>query len=178
MEELHKNEQYFFDNRTLDNFITFLINSNFGLICFLCTPLLALKLLERTDDIDFDIFDIDRIFNNIKNFRYYNLNNNPYIEFDYHLIICDPPFFSVSLHNLLRSIESLTHYNYRTKIMISYLKRRENQFLDTFKDFNLKPTGFFPGYRSLENSGKNRIEFYSNIEEFEKKPFSNLLLLK
>lgn len=179
MYELHENEQYFFDDETIERlsiFIEHYILKDKGLLCCLCTPLLGKRLLEKR--IDLDILDIDKRFSNLTNFIHYNIKYPKYINWIYNLIVCDPPFFSCSLSILFKSIYQLSNYNFNQKILISYLKRRESAILGTFSKFNLKPTGFYPKYQTVDTKDRNKIEFYSNIENFDKQPWANLLLLK
>jgi len=175
MYELHKNEQYFFDKETLERLCIFIENSEYRPLGCLCTPVLGKLLIERK--VDVDILDIDRRFS-LYNLIYFNLKYPKFLGFQYDLIICDPPFFSVSLSRLFKAIYTLALYSFNQKIMISYLKRRENALLGTFEKFNLKSTGFYPRYKTVDTSDRNKIEFYSNIENFDRQPWANLLLLK
>jgi len=186
MYELHENEQYFFDEPTLKRFSLFLKSGYENIyICCLCIPLLGKRLLEECC-MNVDILDIDERFSDLKtqricepNFILYDLKHPRFLpRTQYGLIICDPPFFSVSLSQLFKSIYELSHYNFNQKIMISYLKRREMALLGTFDKFNLKPTGFYPTYQTVDTTDRNKIEFYSNIEDFDKQPWASLLLLK
>lgn len=180
MYELHKNEQYFFDNETLKKFSNYIINTDYRPICCLCVPLLGKKLIDiGIFPADIDILDIDKRFSNLASFVYYNIAKPSYINYVYSLIICDPPFFSLSLSQLFNSIYKLTHFNFKCKILISYLKRRESALLGTFNAFNLKPTGFYPKYQTVDTSSdRNKIEFYSNIENLDRNGWFNILLLK
>lgn len=187
MYELHKYEQYFFDESTLKRFSLFLKSGYENLrICCLCAPLLGKRLLEE-HNMDVDILDIDERFSDLKtqrndkpNFVFYDLEHPSYLAGrEYDLIICDPPFFSVSLSQLFDSIRMLSKYNFESNIMISYLKRRESSILGTFYRFNLKPTGFYPTYQTVDTKGeKNKIEFYSNIKNIGKQPWINMLTLR
>lgn len=195
MEELHENEQYFFSKRTLKLLSTSIASSGFNDVCCLCSPMLGLELYKKINYVS--ILDKDNRFVSVvkstrrkandsdKNndlshlwFVNYDLNRPRYIGWNFDLIVCDPPFFSVPLHNLLRSIYTISKYNYRIKLLISYVKRREEQLLQTFEKYNLKPTGFHPEYDTVQNSGRNEIEFYSNIENIKDLGWFNLLLLK
>lgn len=177
MYELHNNEQYFFDDDTIKRLILFLDSFKNNLLCCLCAPLLGKELDKNGFTVD--ILDIDNRFSDLNNFLYYDVRKSRYVGVNYNLIICDPPFFSVKLSQLFSSIYRLTHFNFEHSLLISYLKRRESALLGTFSGFNLKPTGIFPAYQTVDTSkDKNRIEFYSNIEGIEKFKWYNLLTMK
>jgi hypothetical protein len=79
------------------------------------------------------------------------------------LILCDPPFFRVSLAQLFTAIRLLSRYDYRQPLLISYLSRRAANILGTFARFDLRPTGYYPGYLTVQNVDRNGIEFFGNL---------------
>lgn len=179
MYELHKNEQYFFDDETLKILSNLIEDIDLYPVCCLCTPLLGKKLLDiGVIPAYVDILDIDDRFSNLTSFIHYDIRRPAHINYIYRLIVCDPPFFSVSLSQLFNTIYRLSGYDFNRKIFISYLKRRESAILGTFSKFNLKPTGFYPKYQTVDTNDRNKIEFYSNIENLNKNGWFNITLLK
>jgi 16S rRNA G966 N2-methylase RsmD len=163
MREHFDNEQYFFNKKTIKRLIHFIAKTEFNNVCVLCAPFLAEKLTNN--QFKPTILDIDTRFSYLENFIFYDLENPSWIEEDFDLIICDPPFFSYRLSILVKTINMLSHYNYKQKVLISYLERREKRFLNAFENYRLKPTAFFPKYRSVRDISKNKIQFYSNLQD-------------
>ena len=95
----------------------------------------------------------------------YDIYRPVYRKPRFDLILCDPPFFSVSLSQLFKALHMLGHYDFAQPMMVSYLKRRESAVLGTFARFGLKPTGYCPAYQTVRKCGRNDIEFYSNLDE-------------
>ena len=48
-------------------------------------------------------------------------------------------------------------------LLISYLVRRAPNILGTFARFGLTPTGYRPGYQTVQEVERNAIEFFSNV---------------
>lgn len=109
------------------------------------------------------ILDIDERFSDVKGFRYYDLYKPNWIDQEFDLIICDPPFFNVSLSQLFTTLRMLSHDNLKQSLMVSYLVRRADAITGTFAPFNLQPTRYRPGYQTEQKSEKNEIEFFSNL---------------
>ena len=159
MYELHKNEQYFFNDATLSDLDSFL--SGFDNIGILCAPMLGQMLANSKKNIT--ILDIDERFSNARGFRYWNIYRPERLPQAFEIIICDPPFFKVSLSQLFKAIRILSHYNFDQPLLISYLHRRANAIIGTFSQFHLEPTGYFPGYVTVKDTEKNKIEFFGNL---------------
>jgi hypothetical protein len=162
MYENHKNEQYFFTEKT-NNLLSNFIIKNFLNPCCLCTPSLGRKLVENK--IKTRIFDIDERFANLNGFRYYDIYKPVYIGEKFDVIICDPPFFKVSLSQLFNVIRILSNYDFNQNLLITYLKRRSSNIIGTFSKFNLKPTNVMAEYITVQNCQRNDIEFFSNIDD-------------
>ena len=69
MYELHENEQYFFDNSTLEHLSSFL--SSWRTPCCLCTPLLGKRLVDL--GLNVRILDIDPRFESVPGFRKFDI---------------------------------------------------------------------------------------------------------
>ncbi len=159
MYEIHAQEQYFFDEPTLDQLSEFL--ARWSAPCCICAPLLGKHAVEQ--GVPVTILDVDERFADVPGFRHYDLYNPEWIDQEFDLIFCDPPFFNVSLSQLFKALRLLSHHNLRQPLMLSYLSRRANAVMGTFAPFNLQSTGYRPGYQTVKKSSKNEIEVFSNL---------------
>lgn len=159
MDERHENEQYFFTPATLGGFADFL--ARYSSICVICAPMLGKTLAERGAKVT--ILDIDDRFAHLPGFRHYDLTRPEWLGNEFEIIVCDPPFFNVSLSQLFQALRLLARHSFEQKLLVSYLQRRERAVLSTFAPFQLEPTGFEPRYRSVSDIAKNRIESFGNL---------------
>jgi len=104
MYELHEQEQYFFDRPTLAHLSTFV--ARFPHPCCLCAPLLGKTLVDRGTQVT--ILDVDERFAALPGYRRYDLYRPEWLGEEFGLIICDPPFYKVSLSQLFSTIRTLT----------------------------------------------------------------------
>ncbi len=159
MQELHGNEQYFFDEQTLDHLSEFA--SSWDAPCCLCAPLLGQRLAER--GVRVTVLDIDKRFNATPGYQHYDIRRPEWLGREFDLIICDPPFFSVSLLQLFVAIRILARNDYEQILLISYLRRRSSAILRTFAPFHVRSSGYCPSYQTVERIRKNEIEVYANL---------------
>lgn len=159
MVENHEREQYFFDEATVKHLANFA--SGFSRPCCLCAPMVGQEL--EAVGVDVRILDIDERFASLRGFRRYDISRPEWMGEQYGLIICDPPFFSVSLTQLLKALHTLSQYNVQQPLLISYLTRRADALRRVFQPFALCATGFQPGYRAVQATERNEIEFYGNL---------------
>jgi Probable N6-adenine methyltransferase len=159
MYELRQNEQCFFDEETLQKLSDFLLR--WKSVCCLCTPLLGKNLVERGANVR--ILDIDTRFDYVRGFKFYDIHRPEWLGEKFDLIVCDPPFFNISLSKLFAAIRLLSQNDFSQNLLISYLYRRSSVLLGTFSKFNLQPTGYFPTYQTVTEAQHNKIEFYSNL---------------
>lgn len=163
MYELHEREQYFFDDGTLDHLAGFV--GQYESPCCLCTPLLGQRLVERGSSVT--ILDVDERFASLTGYRHYDVYRPEWIEEEFDLIVCDPPFFKVSLSQLFPAIRMLAHNDYRQKLLMCYLTRRSDALLGAFANFGLEATGYRPSYQTVRPTEKNEIECYGNLGDEE-----------
>ena len=161
MYELYQNEQYFFNQSTLERLANFV--KQFSQPCCLCAPLLGKTLAEQ--GVSVKILDIDERFASVPGFQRYDIYRPIWIDEEFDLILCDPPFYNVSLSQLFTAIRQLAHYNYDQLLLVSYLQRRAANIMGTFSRFNLTSTGYYPGYQTVQDIERNKIEFFSNLDE-------------
>lgn len=159
MVEKHENEQYFFDEATIAHLADFV--SGFENPCCLCAPSVGKALEER--GVSVRILDMDTRFAPLRGFRQYDLYRPEWLGETYGVIVCDPPFFHVSLSQLFAAIRTLSRNEFQQPLLISYLTRRADAVMGTFARFGLTPTGYSPAYRTVQNIARNEVEFYGNL---------------
>ena len=161
MYEKHENEQYFFDRPTLKRLADFVEGAGYQNPCCICAPLLGQELERR--GLEVAILDIDERFSGLKGFQRYDIYQPGWLDQAFDLIVCDPPFFSVSLAQLFMALRLLSHHNYSQPLLVSYLARRANNIMGTFTRFGLTATGYRPGYQTVQKVERNEIEFFGNL---------------
>ena len=159
MLERHEAEQYFWDAETLE--LLGDVAARFELPCALCAPMFGRVLSERK--IASRSLDCDERFAAAENFAVYDLYRPVYRDEIYGVIICDPPFWKVSLAQLFAAIRLLAHHDFEQPLAICYPARRAKNICGTFAKFGLEPTGYFPGYLTVQDLERNRIEFFANF---------------
>jgi hypothetical protein len=161
MNELHQNEQYFYDETTINQLAALL--NNWTAPCCLCAPQVGQRLAQLQADVT--ILDIDQRFAQTPDFRSYDLTQPQWLDREFGIILCDPPFFNVSLTQLFHAIRLLSHFRFDQPLLISYLRRRADAILNTFAPFGLRLTDYRPGYQTVQPCDKNDIVFFSNLGE-------------
>jgi hypothetical protein len=159
MYELHRNEQYFFARETLDHLANWV--ARWSTPACLCAPLLGRTVAEQGRPVA--ILDIDERFAGVPGFCRYDVKRPSWLGGRFGLIVCDPPFFTVSLSQLFTALRSLSGFDYTQPLLVSYLRRRSAALVGTFAPFGLQPTGYCPTYQTVQKCGKNDIEFFSNL---------------
>lgn len=159
MVEKHEDEQYFFNAATTAHLADFL--SAFELPCCLCAPMVGRKLADNGHVAR--VLDKDERFADVPGFRRYDIFRPEWLGETYGVILCDPPFFNVSLSQLFAAIRTLSRYDFSQPLLIGYLVRRQDAVLGTFARFGLEPTGYCPSYQTVRNIGRNDVMFYGNL---------------
>lgn len=159
MHEKHEIEQYFFDAPTLD--LLAALASRFPSPCCLCTPSLGAELARRR--VEATTLDVDGRFSGIRGFSLYDLADPTPRDIKFGIIICDPPFLSVPLPQLFHVVSLLSRHDYSQPLLINYLASRAPAITRTFASFDLRPTGYKPGYGTIRNVGRNTMEFFGNL---------------
>ncbi len=109
--------------------------------------------------------DVDERFAHLRGFRRYDIYRPEWLGQQFGLIVCDPPFFKVSLSQLFGAIRTLSRNDYSQPLLLSYLCRRSANVLGTFARFTLEPTNYQPGYQTVQRAERNHIEFFGNLGE-------------
>ena len=107
--------------------------------------------------------DCDERFGYLQGFRAYNLYRPQWLEESFGLIVCDPPFWNLSLAQLFAAVRLLAHHDTAQPLLICYLTRRASNVCGTFARFGLEATGFHPTYLTVANLARNDIEFFGNL---------------
>jgi hypothetical protein len=160
MREKQEIEQYFFDASTLDDMAR--LASRFDNPCCLCTPSLGEELEQR--GVQATTLDLDERFTHLRGFRPYDLAKPEPLSERFGIIICDPPFLTISLPQLFEAIKMLSQGDYTQPLIINNLSSRAPQLIRVFASFGLQPTGYRPRYRTIQNIGRNRMELFGNVE--------------
>jgi len=160
MEEDHQREQYFFDAATVDALTDLL--AGFARPCTLCAPMVGQELARRKHVVR--VLDVDERFRHVPGFLKWDLYRPTHLAEDFDVLLCDPPFFNVSLSQLFTALRMLCHFDLSRKVVVGYLVRREEAILGTFAPFGLRPTGCFPAYQTVQACGRNDIQFYANFD--------------
>jgi len=161
MYELHQHEQYFFDRPTLEHLTRFL--APYPRVAVLCAPMLGRALAGAGREVR--VLDIDDRFADVPGYRHWNIHRPEYLAEDFDVIVCDPPFFNVSLSRLFRAIRVLAQQRFDQPLMISYLQRRGEAVMGAFSPFGLQATGYSPGYVTVRPTEKNAVAFFANLGE-------------
>jgi hypothetical protein len=161
MRERQEIEQYFFSRETLDHLARFAMR--FPNPCCLCTPSLGAELegrgVERVTTLD-----IDERFAHLRGFRRYDVLSPEPLDDRFGVIICDPPFLSLTPQRLYEVARLLSHGDHSQPLVINYWVSRARQLREAFTPFGLEATGYSPQYTHIQNSGRNAMQLYSNVE--------------
>lgn len=158
--ELHENEQYFFDSRTLGQVAD--IVDCFEEPVLLGAPMVGMTLAARGRSVC--VLDIDDRFSDLPGYRHWDLRRPTYLDQKFDLVVCDPPVVNTSLRELHQAVRVLTQFNTSVPVMIAYPSRRRDALMRVFADFGLQPTGFRPAYDRLDVPERADVEFYANFE--------------
>lgn len=159
MIEKHEHEQYFWTPETVNGLADFL--AEFEHPCCLCAPTVGAELARRGKLVT--NLDRDTRFAEYAGFRPYDLYRPEYTKEKFDIILCDPPFFGMSLAQLFHGLRVLAQYDFAQPLFIAYLSRRAASIEGTFTPFGLRATGIRPVYITVQDSERNQIEFFTNL---------------
>ncbi len=158
MEERHDREQYFFDAATVARLADRL--ESFESPCCLCAPRVAEELHRRGRAVT--CLDLDERFGHLPGYRRYDLTRPDWLAERFGVILCDPPFFNVSLTVLRHAIRQLAHHDTSQPLFLGYLQRRAAAVERTFAEFGLRATAERFGYETVVEGAKNDIVLFAN----------------
>jgi hypothetical protein len=160
--EEHALEQYFFDEPTLQSLADFC--ASYERVACLCCPMLGVALADSGHVST--ILDCDDRFSGIPGYQQFNLGRPEAVE-QFDLIICDPPFRTVSLSTLFSAIRTLSR-GFDQKLLIAYPVARASALTGTFAPFDLEDSGYRPGYLTVQTLAVNPVTLYSNLDDVER----------
>jgi hypothetical protein len=163
MIEKHEHEQYFWTPETVNRLADFL--SEYEHPCCICAPTVGAELARRGKTVT--NLDRDTRFAECAGFRAYDLYRPEYLAQRFDILLCDPPFFGMSLAQLFHGLRILAHYDFSQPLLVAYLARRAANIEGTFTAFGLRATGVSPAYVTVQNVERNQIELFSNLSEPE-----------
>jgi len=161
MIEKHEHEQYFWTPETVNGLADFL--AEFEHPCCICAPMVGAELARRGKRVT--NLDRDTRFSEHAGFRPYDLYRPEYLPERFDIILCDPPFFVMSLSQVFQGLRVLAQYDFTQPLLIAYVARRSESIIGTFTPFGLRATGVSPAYVSVQNIERNRIELFGNLSD-------------
>lgn len=162
LQENHKWEQFFWTKQVVDKLVKSLKYTFIEETCCLATPSLAHEW--HTDGRDETLLDIDKRFDYLPKFRYYDMTDADALDDNFRLLVIDPPFFLIPVEQVRKAVDVITDKNYNTKIIIAFLKRAEKRLRIAFAPYNLVPTKFKLEYASIKENKWSNFVLYSNID--------------
>jgi len=163
IEEKHAWEQFFWTKGTVDRLMKACDLVYVEQTCCFTTPSLAHAWHKNGRDET--LLDIDRRFNYLPKFRYFDARNPQAQDGDdFRLIILDPPFYVVPIRQFREAVDVLTGKNYNTKIICGFLRREEKLLMEAFKDYGIRPTNFELEYASIKPNKWKNFTLYSNVD--------------
>ena len=151
--------QYFFTSECVD----FLIDNldKFKNPCCVGTPRLAKGWLDRGRIVR--LLDIDNRFSSLPGFICYDISKPKVLDEKFDVIIMDPTFkFGDDV--LLKAVNILSHNDYSQKLLLIHATSNTTSILKKFKEYNLRPTGYYPKYSNLRKEGKKIVMCFSNFK--------------
>lgn len=158
MLERHELEQYFWDTATIEWLCERL--QRFVRPCCLGAPFLGRELVTR--GVEVATLDIDERFSSIAGFVRWDMYRPSWIGDKFDVIVCDPPFWKVSLSQLFRAIRLLAHHDFAQPLLLCYPQRRAANLCGTFARFDLASTGRLATYLTVQSNENDPIEFFAN----------------
>ena len=162
IEENHAYEQFFWTSNMVDNLKKSLDMVYVSETCGLMTPSLIHSMEE--DDRHETLLDIDKRFNYLPKFTFYDVTNPHTLDEKFKLLVIDPPFFIIPIEKIANAVDVLTNKCYETKILIAFLKRAEQRLRKAFINYKLYPTTFKLEYASIKENKWKNFCLYSNID--------------
>ena len=110
------------------------------------------------------VLDIDERFSDVAGFVRYDIYRPLWLGEHFGVIVCDPPFWKVSLSQLFGAVRLLAKHDFTQPLAICYPTRRSANLMGAFARFGLQPSGFSPKYRTVQDTERNQIEFFANFD--------------
>lgn len=130
-------EQYFFTKNTINHIMTSFTMAEPNpeelqrKLCLICAPSLA-KAFWETHGLKITILDIDKRFEDLPGFRYFDLQAPEPFANEFEYILFDPPFFYISLEQMSKAISVVAGGNKDIKLLMSFMTRDEKHVKSAF----------------------------------------------
>lgn len=162
-EERHEREQYF-DDPTRSALADLL--EAYSRPCCLCAPTVGEELHARGRPAR--VLDIDERFSHLPGFRRWNMRRPEHLGERFDVIVCDPPFFTVSLSELFRALRLLQGFDPSTPVVLTHLTRRAHAVEAAMRPLGVGGIrriehGPRPGYLTVRPTPRNHISYFANI---------------
>ena len=151
--------QYFFTKECVDYLIDSL--DKFNNPCCVGTPRLAKGWFDRGRNVR--LLDIDERFSFLPGFIYFDITKPKVLDEKFDIIIMDPTF-NWGDDVLLKTVNILSHNDNSQKLLLIHRLSNSTSILEKFKEYNLKPTGYYPEYSNIHWGWKNYVMCFSNFE--------------
>ena len=103
-------------------------------LCLICCPSLAKAFYEQLG-YTITCLDIDKRFENLPGFKYWDIQDPFYFENQFEIILFDPPFFYITLEQMSKAISVISGPNTNMKLMMSFMCKDEGRVRKAFKQF-------------------------------------------
>ena len=155
----YENQQYFFTSESVKYLVDHL--DHFENPCCVGTPSLVKEWFERGRNVR--LLDIDKRFNFLPGYKYYDITKPDRFDEKFDVIIMDPTF-GWGEGILLKTVNILSHNNHSQKIFLVHMADHELSILEIFKDYQLKPTEYYPKYANLRGEGRKFVKCFANFD--------------
>mmetsp|Transcript_29796 Transcript_29796/g.65142 ORF Transcript_29796/g.65142 Transcript_29796/m.65142 type:complete len:298 (-) Transcript_29796:152-1045(-) len=156
--EDHAYEQFFFDQPTRLQLLRIMRSYTNPLL--LCVPSLAVEAEKA--GIPYRLLDRDTRFSFLPGFQEFDLAQPCALDFSYDAVFCDPPFANFDLHQLrktLATISGSSEQNRAAALYIAYNSRREAKLYNAFSEWRLRRV-LSLGYCSVKSKTQRHIHLY------------------
>ncbi|MBE9571315.1 MAG: hypothetical protein IMF11_11850 [Proteobacteria bacterium] len=110
------------------------------------------------------MLDIDERFIFLPGYKYFDMREPEVLDEEFDVIIADP-IYKWGEDVLHRTINTLSKQNYSQKLLIVYYTNKKTSFLEIFKDYDLKPSSYYPKYSNVQDEAAEKIVVcYSNFK--------------
>ena len=152
MQERHESEQYFFTDETTGHLADFA--ARFPNPCCICAPSVGVELGRR--GVRARVLDIDERFATTRGFRHYDLFRPEWLGEEFGIILCDPPFFNVSLSQLFAALRLLSRNRYEQPLLDKLPGPALCQHRRHVRPFRPDRDGLLPALQDRAGAGPQR----------------------
>ena len=159
VDEDHAYEQFYFDAQTRAKLEKML--SSYQRPLFVGVPSLAVD--ADTAGTPYLLLDRDERFGFLSGYRHFEFEHPaPISDYEYDVVLCDPPFANLPLDDLRVALESLAvdDESRAAPLYVAYNARREAALLEAFPGLERKSSAL--GYESVKSRTQQQIILYGS----------------